>query len=156
MAELYSSDQAFIRKLADIVLNHLHNERFGVRELVLEAGLSRSVLHRRLHAIKNQNVSQFIREIRLKKALELLQQDHLSASEIAYQVGFGSPAYFSKCFHDFSAVPLLRQKGKTFQAYGHFQKRLNHCRLLPKSLKMLFRESEKGLWYFQFWLPFFF
>lgn len=114
MAEAVSSDQAFIEKLTDIVLDHLHNERFGVRELVLEAGLSRSVLHRRLHAIKNQNVSQFIREIRLKKALELLKEDHLSASEIAYQVGFGSPAYFSKCFHDYFGCTPLEAKGKEF------------------------------------------
>ncbi len=114
MAEAVSSDQAFIEKLTDIVLDHLHNERFGVRELVLEAGLSRSVLHRRLHAIKNQNVSQFIREIRLKRALELLKEDHLSASEIAYQVGFGSPAYFSKCFHDYFGCTPLEAKGKEF------------------------------------------
>ncbi|MBW6499013.1 MAG: helix-turn-helix domain-containing protein [Bacteroidales bacterium] len=114
MAELYSSDQAFIKKLTDIVLNHLHNERFGVRELVLEAGLSRSVLHRRLHAINNQNISQLIRETRLKKALELLKEDQLSVSEIAYQVGFGSPAYFSKCFHEFFGCTPIEAKTRDF------------------------------------------
>lgn len=107
MTPKVSADQAFINRLKDIVLNNLQNERFGVSELSQEAGISRSVLHRRLHSLRNQNLSQFIREIRLIKALELLKEGEDSVSEVAYKVGFGSPAYFSKCFHaHFGCTPL--------------------------------------------------
>jgi TolB-like protein/AraC-like DNA-binding protein len=93
-----SGDQLFIRKLTDLVLANLSRVDFDMEQLVKEAGLSRSSLHRRLKAIRNQNVTQFIREIRLNKAMELLQQETATASEIAYMVGFSSPAYFTKCF----------------------------------------------------------
>jgi len=74
MADLFYTDhEAFIKRLTDIVFANLHNENFGVEDLAREAGLSRSTLHRRLSDIKQQHASQFIREIRLKRAMELLQ-----------------------------------------------------------------------------------
>jgi TolB-like protein/AraC-like DNA-binding protein len=101
----FTENEVFIRKLTDIVLASLHNEDFGVEDLARKTGLSRSTLHRRLSDIKQQHASQFIREIRLKCAMELLQHHGGHASEIAYQVGFGSPSYFNKCFHDFFGFP---------------------------------------------------
>ena len=91
----------FIQKLTSIVETNLANEKFGPEELAKEAGLSHSSLHRKLKIISNQSISQFIREIRLKKAKELLQNEELTIAEISYQVGFGSPSYFSKCFHEY-------------------------------------------------------
>jgi TolB-like protein/AraC-like DNA-binding protein len=105
MTELLSMDQAFIRKLTDIVLANLANEDFSVEKLAAEAGMSHASIHRRLKAINNQDVSQFIREIRLQKAMELLRQNAATISEIAFMVGFGSPAYFIKCFHDRYGYP---------------------------------------------------
>ncbi len=96
-----SGDQSFIRKLTDIVLANIAREDFDLEQLVKEAGMSRSSLHRKLKAIRNQNATQFIREIRLRKAMEMLQQETATASEIAYMVGFSSPAYFTKCFHEY-------------------------------------------------------
>jgi len=63
--------------------------------------ISRSGLHRRLRNLKNKTVSQYIRDFRMKKALELLSQSSLTVSEIAFKVGFGSVTYFNKCFLDF-------------------------------------------------------
>jgi TolB-like protein/AraC-like DNA-binding protein len=111
-----NSDQALIGTLTEIVLANLQNEHFGVNELVREAGVSRSVLHRRLRAIQNQNISQFIREVRLKKAMELLQQNAGTAAEISYEVGFGSPAYFTKCFHEYYGITPGEVKNKPLQA----------------------------------------
>jgi TolB-like protein/AraC-like DNA-binding protein len=105
MTEPLSMDQAFIEKLSRIVLSNLQNQNFGVNELAHVAGLSRSVIHRRLRAKKDQNITQFIREIRLKCAMELLQQHSGPASDVAYKVGFGSPAYFNKCFHEYYGYP---------------------------------------------------
>ncbi len=100
-----SEDQAFLKRLNAIVEANLHNEQFGVNELAQKAGLSRSQIHRRLKSISNKSVSQFIREVRLEKAKELLEEETLTVSEIAYKVGFGSPSYFIKSFHDLYGYP---------------------------------------------------
>ncbi|MGD0340456.1 MAG: helix-turn-helix domain-containing protein [Bacteroidales bacterium] len=105
MTELLSMDQAFIRKLTDIVLANLQNENFSVNDLARESGMSLYSLSRKLHSIKKKTVNQFIREVRLYKALEMLQDGTLTAAEIAYKVGFGSPAYFHKRFHEFFGFP---------------------------------------------------
>src|SRR5688572_10860054 len=95
--ELSISD-AFFKKMAEIVEANLGNEQFGVEDLVREIGLSRSQVHRKLHEATGQSISQFIREIRLQRAHELLVDGAGTASEIAFSVGFGSPTYFNKCF----------------------------------------------------------
>lgn len=100
-----SGDQSLINKLTDIVLANISREDFDVEELAREAGMSRSSIHRKLKEVINQNASQFIREIRLKKSMEMLQQGLGTASVIAYKVGFGSPAYFTKCFHEYYGYP---------------------------------------------------
>jgi TolB-like protein/AraC-like DNA-binding protein len=100
-----SLDQAFIRKLTDIILSNLNNEQFGVEELSREMGMSHTTIHRRLKACKHISVSQFIREVRLQKAHEMLRQNLGTVSDISYRVGFGSPTYFNKCFHEYYGYP---------------------------------------------------
>lgn len=105
MAEPQSTDQQFLRKLRTIVEANLSREEFDVEDLAQEAHLSRSAIHRRLRFAGVRNASQFIREIRLQKAREMLRDGQITASEVAYKVGFGSPAYFSKCFHEYFGHP---------------------------------------------------
>lgn len=111
-------DKAFIDKLTAIVLENLHNENFGVNELAAKTGVSRYVIHRKLKSTNYRNISRFIREIRLKRAMELLQQHAGTASEIAFQVGFGSPAYFNKCFHEYYGFTPGEVKTKLIPVVG--------------------------------------
>lgn len=101
MIEQHNQDQIFIRKLSEIILKNIADENFGAKELVSESGMSNSGLNRRLHQTINKNINQFIRETRLHKALEMLQNEDVSVSEVAYKVGFSSPAYFNTCFHEY-------------------------------------------------------
>lgn len=110
----FTDHEIFIKKLTGIVLSNLQNENFGVDDLAGEAGLSRSALHRRIWAIKKSNISHFIREVRLNRAMELLRHHTGHASEIAYQVGFGSPSYFNKCFHEYYGYPPGEEKRRIF------------------------------------------
>ena len=105
MTEPLSVEQAFIRKLTHIVLANLLDENFGVEKLAEEAGMSRVSIHRRIKAIKNQDVGKFIREVRLQRAMEMLRNNEGTAAEIAFQVGFGSPTYFNKCFREYFGFP---------------------------------------------------
>lgn len=105
MEDSLSMDQAFIKRLTDIIIANLGNEQFGVDELVLQMGMSRTTIHRKLKAYTKLSLSQFIREVRLQEAHEMLQQNLGTVSEIAYKVGFGSPTYFDKCFHEYYGFP---------------------------------------------------
>jgi uncharacterized protein (TIGR02145 family) len=100
-----ANDQTFIIRLTEIILANLGNENFGVNELAHELGMSHHILRRRLHSITNKTINQFIRETRLKKALELLQNGKVTSSDVAHKVGFGSPAYFNTCFSEFFGYP---------------------------------------------------
>jgi AraC-like DNA-binding protein len=60
--------------------------------------MSRSSLYRKIQALTNQSITEFIRSLRLKRAAQLLQRNAASVSEIAYTVGFNNPSYFSRIF----------------------------------------------------------
>ena len=99
--EVSARRNRFLAKIESIIHENLCNEQFGVEELAQKMCIDRTQVYRKLKAITNKSVSQYIREFRLKKALELLRNDDASVAEIAYQVGFGSPTYFNKCFHEY-------------------------------------------------------
>ncbi len=101
-----SIDEKFLTRLMELVENNISNEHFGVEQLSREIGMSRSQLHRKLKALLDQGPNQFIRTHRLNRAYALLEQRAATASEIAYRVGFSSPSYFTKCFHEqFGCTP---------------------------------------------------
>jgi TolB-like protein/AraC-like DNA-binding protein len=108
-----SIKQEFIQKLRNIVEANLSDEKFGVNELAQATGMNYFSLNRKLHSVVKKTTSQFINEIRLEKAKDILEQeDHPTASEVAYRVGFGSPAYFNRCFHEHFGYPPGETKNR--------------------------------------------
>lgn len=95
-----TKEDAFILKTEKIILEHLDQEDFSIHNLARELHLSRSQLHRKIKALTNMSTSIYVRHVRLRKAIELLNTTSLSISEIAYQVGFKSPVYFSQVFKE--------------------------------------------------------
>ena len=96
-----TDNDSLIQKLEKIVFANLDNENFGVEELIREAGISEFKIRQKLKSVEGKTINQFILGIRLGKAMELLQQGDLTASEVAFRIGFSSASYFNKCFHDF-------------------------------------------------------
>ena len=86
-------------QLTDIVVANLSDENFGPRQLANAAGMSHTTLYRKLKKISGKNASNFIRDIRLNRAREMLLDKDFTIAEIAYSVGFGSATYFSRSFH---------------------------------------------------------
>lgn len=122
-----SNNQAFLDKLREITEANLKNDQFGVSELAERVGISRSNLYLHVNSLTNKSVSHLICEIRLKKALELLREGALTISEIAYEVGFGSPTYFTKCFHDFYGFPPGEAGKRNFETKtrdGHLSEKM--------------------------------
>ncbi len=103
-------DRQFLEKAKKVVNIHLSDPDFSVAGFASEMALSRVQLHRKLKAIIDQPAGDFIRIIRLGKALEMLQSKSGNISEIAYDTGFSSPSYFSECFrHEFGLSPTEYQ-----------------------------------------------
>jgi TolB-like protein/AraC-like DNA-binding protein len=100
-----SMDIQLTRKLNEIIIANLENENFGVKELAHAIGMSRFNLNRKLHFLCRKTINQYIREMRLQRAMEILKQESLTASEVAFKVGFSSPAYFSTCFSEHYGYP---------------------------------------------------
>ena len=90
----------FIEKAEAIILENISNEQFGVSELAEAMNMSRSSLLRKIKTQTQLSASQFIRQVRLIKGMEMLKQDTLTVSEISYQIGFGNTSYFIKCFRE--------------------------------------------------------
>lgn len=101
MSDLSASERELIDKLNEFIQNNLDNEHYGVSELADDLGMGRSNLLKKVKAITKITASQYIRQFRLKRAMEILQQTSLTVSEVSYKTGFNSPSYFVKCFHDF-------------------------------------------------------
>ncbi len=99
------SDQIFLKQLTEITKTNLSNSQFGVSELAREMGMSRSNLHLKVKKAAKISVSQFINHVRLKKAMELLKQESFTVSEAAFECGFNSVTYFTKCFGDYYGYP---------------------------------------------------
>jgi transcriptional regulator GlxA family with amidase domain len=95
-----STDEKFLQKVMVVLEANMANAEFDVETFGKEIGMSRGHLHRKLTALVDQSPSEFIRTIRLKRAAHLLSKQGGNISEVAYQVGFNSVTYFSKCFRE--------------------------------------------------------
>jgi TolB-like protein/AraC-like DNA-binding protein/Tfp pilus assembly protein PilF len=95
----------FLKRITEIIEKNLSDERFGVSELAREAGMSRSNLLRKVKSLAKLSVSLFIRQVRLKNAMEMLEEHSLNVSEVSYRVGFSSTSYFIKCFREHYGYP---------------------------------------------------
>jgi signal transduction histidine kinase/ligand-binding sensor domain-containing protein/DNA-binding response OmpR family regulator len=94
-------DRNFMEKMLSVVEKNMDNERFNVDELAREVGMSQSQLHRKLKALINQSANHFIKSVRMHRAMELLQKEAGTISEIAYKTGYLDPGYFTKSFKSF-------------------------------------------------------
>jgi signal transduction histidine kinase/DNA-binding response OmpR family regulator len=93
-----SLDEELLKKAFKIVEENISNEQFDIPFFCSELGVSRTLLFLKIKAWTNYTPNEFIHEIRLKRAAQLLEQNKLNVSEISYKVGFNNPKYFSKCF----------------------------------------------------------
>ena len=99
-SHLEPRDKQFIKQLHDIIQKNLSDTDFGVEDIGKEIGLSRVQLYRKVKAMTGSSVVDLIRKSRLAKSRRLLESRSMSISEVAYDVGFSSPSYFTKCFKD--------------------------------------------------------
>jgi signal transduction histidine kinase/DNA-binding response OmpR family regulator/ABC-type xylose transport system substrate-binding protein len=99
-------DRKFINEFNSQVESNIANENFSIEDICKHIGISKMQLYRKVKALLNSNVNEYILNVRLQKAKYLLRHEELSIGEVAYKVGFSSPAYFSTVFKSkFKATP---------------------------------------------------
>ncbi len=105
-------EDSFIIRIRSAVEANLDDEFFATPQLCQAIGMSRSQLHKKIKALTGRSTTHFMRSIRLHKALELLENSDLNISQVAYEVGFRDPKYFSKTFaEEFGKKPNEVRRG---------------------------------------------
>ena len=100
------ADREFLETAMAVVERHLYDSEFNVQVLVREMAMSQSALYRRIKSLTGQTAVEFIRDVRLKRAAQLLAQSQLRVSEIAFEVGIENLQYFRKMFQKmFNVTP---------------------------------------------------
>lgn len=101
-----SADEDFLERAIGVVEKHMMDTEFSVEVLVKEMFLSRSHFYLKIKELTGLSSSEFIRNIRLKRAMQLLTDSDLAVKEIMYMTGFNTASYFSKCFRkQFGLIP---------------------------------------------------
>ena len=95
---LNPSEEQFLNRFMDVIDKFWNKESFNVTDLQKQIAMSKSQLYRRLTSLTGKVPGEFIKKFRLRKALELIEKQNLNISQIAFETGFDSPSYFSKCF----------------------------------------------------------
>lgn len=105
-------DSEFYSKVLDIMKKEMGNPDLNVDSLASMMGLGRSQFYRKIKALTNYSPVELLRNLRLKQAREMLTTTEKTIGEIAYEVGFSSPAYFTRCYREaFDETPTeLRER----------------------------------------------
>jgi AraC-like DNA-binding protein len=93
-----SIDQKFLEKTLSLFENRFYDSSFSVPQMQESLGMSKTQLYRKLKALTNESPGELLRNFRLKRAAHLIAEKADSISQIAYNVGFNSVPYFTKCF----------------------------------------------------------
>ncbi|MCO4291577.1 ATP-binding protein [Solitalea sp. MAHUQ-68] len=116
-----SLDEKFIQNVLQVVEKNISNSEFSVEELSAEVNMSRVALYKKILTITGKTPIEFIKSIRLNRATQLLEKSQLTVSEIAYEVGFSNPKYFTKIFKaEFGIIPsVYASEKKKFEEEEH-------------------------------------
>ena len=110
--EISDADRLFIEKATETIWKNIDNADYSVEQFSSDMCMSRMNLYRKLQSLTGQSPTLFIRDLRLKRAAQLLSTSGYSVTEVADMVGFSSPKYFSRCFKELYGV-LPTQYKKT-------------------------------------------
>lgn len=95
---LSSPDEKFLQKLLQVIEERISDSDLNVEAIGKEVGMSRTHLYRKVKALTNMSMVEFIRDVRIKRAGQLIKQNEMNISEVAYMVGFSDVDYFRKHF----------------------------------------------------------
>ena len=112
-AELQTPEEQFVQRFTDLVKERLDDETLSVETIADKMAMSRTQLYRKIKQLTNYSPNEIIRNVRLQEARALLSKGTMAVSEVAYNTGFTSPSYFTKCYTEyFGELPSARNNTK--------------------------------------------
>ncbi|CAM4295087.1 nickel-binding protein [Gillisia limnaea] len=103
---LNPAEEHFLKELLDFTESEWSNTSLSIDDFCRYLGYSKSRLYRKIVTVTGKSANSFLKVYRLNRSLNLLNKKDMNISEIAFETGFNSPAYFSKCFHQtFGILP---------------------------------------------------
>ena len=96
--KLSTPDKMFMDTLRQAILKNMSNTKLKMDDLGADMGISRVQLYRKVKAMTGMSPVELLKEMRLQRAMKLLKATDKTVAEVAYEVGFGTPGYFSSCF----------------------------------------------------------
>ena len=111
--ELHTPEEQFVQRFTDLVKERLDDETLSVETIADRMAMSRTQLYRKIKQLTNYSPNEIIRNVRLQEARALLSKGTMAVSEVAYNTGFTSPSYFTKCYTEyFGELPSARNNTK--------------------------------------------
>lgn len=113
--EMTSIDRKFMDKLMELMEKNIDNGELMVDDLVTEMAVSRSVFFKKLKTLTGLAPIEFIKEVRIKRATQLIESGEFNMTQISYMVGINDPRYFSKCFKQKTGMTPTEYRDKIFK-----------------------------------------
>ena len=104
LPEIKGNDEILMDKIMKAINNRIEDPQLNVEELGIEVGISRAHLHRKMKELIGMTPSDYIRNVRLRKACEILKKPDVDITQVAYKLGFTSQPHFSTAFKKFTGV----------------------------------------------------
>jgi AraC-like DNA-binding protein len=108
-----SHDEDFIQKVLNKIEENIDNSEFTIEELSQEFTLSRSVFFKKVKSITGCPPGEFLRDIRMKRAAQILESGEFMVKEVSYMVGISDTKYFTKCFETKFGISPLEYKNRS-------------------------------------------
>lgn len=110
--QIISFDDQFMQQVMEIMEKQMDNSEWTIDQFAQELGMGRTVFYQKLKSIIGLSPIDFVREMRIKRAMQLIESGEYNVSSIAYMTGFNDPKYFSKCFKKKYGVSPSEYGGK--------------------------------------------
>ena len=111
--EVQSSDEKLLQETIQYINKHITNTDINLEDMARAIGVSYSSLYRKIKAQTGMKLNELVRDVRLKKAEQLLKKGKLTISEVIYETGFSSHSYFARCFkRQFGVAPKTFSQSK--------------------------------------------
>ncbi|MEZ4849521.1 MAG: response regulator [Bacteroidia bacterium] len=108
----FQQEDEFLKRIFAYLDEHITHASFSVPSLCKDIGMSRSNLHRKVTALTGESIGELVKKYQMKKAEHLLQRTDQAIADIAYQLGFNDPSYFSRRFtQEFGVSPRKMREG---------------------------------------------
>lgn len=104
ISDIKGNDEILMDKIMKAINSRIDDPQLNVEELGIEVGISRAHLHRKMKELIGMTPSDFIRNVRLRKACEILKKPDVDITQVAYKLGFTSQPHFSTAFKKFTGV----------------------------------------------------